>query len=212
MRASKTFDAGPDDPRAARRDAGPADDLSPTASCLPPRCAGGRCAGGGRAIARGARAARRSAPAVVGRPRRAASAAAASPLLARGFGPYTDFPSSPATWPPGSRPCIARRRPGAIAVAHGRRSRHGAVRCSLLGRAAAFLKLLVLLHPDMPVGDAMFHAHRFPTVVDGNLFFTSIAPGNYQFPYAPGLYVFGAAVCRSGDTRRGGHGAAADRS
>lgn len=29
--------------------------------------------------------------------------------------------------------------------------------------------------------------HR--TVVEGNLFFTSLAPGNYQFPYAPGLYV-----------------------
>ncbi len=42
------------------------------------------------------------------------------------------------------------------------------------------------------------------TVVDGNLFFTSIAPGNYQFPYAPGLYVaavpFASMVLRdSGD-------------
>jgi hypothetical protein len=69
---------------------------------------------------------------------------------------------------------------------------------------AGFVKLLALLHPDMPIGDALFHAHRFRTVVDGNLFFTSIAPGNYQFPYAPGLYVaavpFASMVLRdSGD-------------
>jgi hypothetical protein len=42
----------------------------------------------------------------------------------------------------------------------------------------------------MPVGDAMFHAHRFQGVLGGNLYFTSIAPGGYLFPYAPGLYVF----------------------
>jgi len=64
--------------------------------------------------------------------------------------------------------------------------------------AAAFsassllLKLLVLLHPDMPVGDAMFQAHRFQDVLSGHLFFTSTAPGGYLFPYAPGLYAFAA--------------------
>ena len=57
---------------------------------------------------------------------------------------------------------------------------------------ALFLKLLVLLHPDMPIGDAMFHAHRFQGVLGGNLYFTSIAPGSYSFPYPPGLYVFAA--------------------
>ena len=53
----------------------------------------------------------------------------------------------------------------------------------------------------MPIGDALFHAHRFRTVVEGNFYFTSIAPGNYQFPYAPGLYVaampFAAMVARA---------------
>ena len=48
----------------------------------------------------------------------------------------------------------------------------------------------MLLHPDMPVGDAMFHAHRFQGVLAGKLYFTSIAPGGYLFPYAPGFYVF----------------------
>ena len=64
-----------------------------------------------------------------------------------------------------------------------------------------FLKLLVLLHPNMPIGDAMFHAHRFQTVLAGNLYFTSIAPGGYAFPYPPGLYVFAAAF--AGLVRRG---------
>jgi hypothetical protein len=57
---------------------------------------------------------------------------------------------------------------------------------------ALFLKLLVVLHPDMPVGDAMFHAHRFQGVLAGHLYFTSIAPGNYTFPYPPGFYLFAA--------------------
>ena len=46
-----------------------------------------------------------------------------------------------------------------------------------------------VLHPNMLIGDALFHAHRFQDVLAGRWFFTSIAPGNYQFPYAPGLYV-----------------------
>jgi hypothetical protein len=54
---------------------------------------------------------------------------------------------------------------------------------------ACVLKLLVLMHPDMPIGDALFHAHRFQGVLAGNLYFTSTAPGGYAFPYAPGLYV-----------------------
>jgi hypothetical protein len=56
--------------------------------------------------------------------------------------------------------------------------------------SALLLKLAVLLHPDMPVGDAMFHAHRFESVLAGRYYFTSIAPGGYAFPYPPGLYVF----------------------
>jgi hypothetical protein len=68
--------------------------------------------------------------------------------------------------------------------------------------AAAFLlELLVLLHPDMPIGDALFHAHRFQDVLAGRYYFTSVAPGNYQFPYAPGLYVF--AMPFAGLVRRG---------
>jgi hypothetical protein len=55
-----------------------------------------------------------------------------------------------------------------------------------------YLKLLVLLHPALPVGDAMFHAHRLEWVLAGRYYFTSIAPGLYEFPYAIGLYLFAA--------------------
>ena len=67
--------------------------------------------------------------------------------------------------------------------------------------AAFLLELIVLLHPDMPIGDALFQAHRFQDVLAGRYYFTSIAPGNYQFPYAPGLYVF--AMPFKGLVRRG---------
>ena len=53
----------------------------------------------------------------------------------------------------------------------------------------------------MPIGDALFQAHRFQEVLAGRYYFTSIAPGNYQFPYAPGLYVVAALV--RGLVRRG---------
>lgn len=62
--------------------------------------------------------------------------------------------------------------------------------------AAAELELLVLFHPAMPIGDALFHTHRFMDVLGGHLLFTSIAPGNYQFPYPVGLYVAAAPLAR----------------
>lgn len=58
--------------------------------------------------------------------------------------------------------------------------------------AAVYLKLLVLVHPDMPVGDALFHAHRLQYVLAGRWFFTSVAPGEYDFPYPFALYLVAA--------------------
>jgi hypothetical protein len=111
-------------------------------------------------------------------------------LLSRGFGPYSDYPVA-AAWLAGwialavavIAVWVARRRTPASAPARFVIAFSG---------AALFLKLLVLLHPQMPVGDAMFHAHRFQGVLAGNLYFTSIAPGNYTFPYPPGFYLFAA--------------------
>lgn len=115
-------------------------------------------------------------------------------MLSRGFAPYTDYPMAAArvaawialgvalvsAWAcrGGARPLAATRFVVAFSA------------------AALFLKLLVLLHPQMPVGDAMFHAHRFQGVLAGNLYFTSIAPGNYTFPYPPGFYLFAAAFAQ----------------
>ena len=71
---------------------------------------------------------------------------------------------------------LGRRRPGASIVA-------------AITFAAVAIQLLLLSHPDMPLGDAIFQAHRYQDVLGGKYYFTSIAPGNYQFPYPIGLYV-----------------------
>lgn len=60
--------------------------------------------------------------------------------------------------------------------------------------AATYLKLLVLWHPGIDVRDALFQAHRFEWVLSGRYFFTSIAPGNYEFPYAIALYVLASPL------------------
>ncbi len=63
---------------------------------------------------------------------------------------------------------------------------------AIASAGALYLRLLVLLHPDMPVGDALFHAHRLEYVLEGRAFFTSVAPGSYTFPYPILLYVVAA--------------------
>lgn len=116
-------------------------------------------------------------------------------ILARGFAPYTDFPLDAAwlaMWVG-----LALALGGWLATAgRGTHLRNTARFAAAFTAAAVFLRLLVLLHPDMPIGDAMFHAHRFEGVLRGNLLFTSIAPGGYSFPYPPGLYVFAAPFAR----------------
>jgi hypothetical protein len=110
-------------------------------------------------------------------------------VVARGFGPFTDYPSVVirlAMW-------IAAAVIGFALLTEWRRRvpvRNTARFAAAFSACALFLKLLVLLHPNMGVGDTMFHAHRFQGVLAGNLYFTSIAPGGYAFPYPPGLYVF----------------------
>jgi hypothetical protein len=115
-------------------------------------------------------------------------AAGQGAIVSRGFAPYTDFAA------------LAARLAMSIGLAmvlpvlaaerlRGPTLRNTARFAVAFTGAALFLKLLVLLHPDMPVGDALFQAHRFQEVIRGNYYFTSIAPGNYLFPYAPGLYV-----------------------
>ena len=112
----------------------------------------------------------------------------AASILARDFGPFTDYPGTAirlGVWI-GLVLGVA-----AIAVQRGRRTplRNTARFAAAFSASALFLKLLVLLHPNMPVGDAMFHAHRFQGVLGGHLYFTSVAPGGYSFPYPPGLYL-----------------------
>jgi hypothetical protein len=84
----------------------------------------------------------------------------------------------------------------AIAAAVLPRSRAGAAVAVLITFTAAAVHGLVVLHIDMPIGDALFHAHRFQEVLGGRYFFTSIAPGDYQFPYPIGLYLAAAPFAR----------------
>jgi hypothetical protein len=62
-----------------------------------------------------------------------------------------------------------------------------------------FLKLLALLHPSQPMGDALFHAHRLERVRAGDFFFTQPLASGVQFPYAIGLYLFAAPWSRLTD-------------
>jgi hypothetical protein len=113
-------------------------------------------------------------------------------VMARGFGPFSAYPST----------VVHLSRWIAFALAalallteylRGRPLRNTARFAAIFSASALLLKLAVLLHPNMPVGDAMFHAHRFESVLAGRYYFTSIAPGGYSFPYPPGLYVFASA-------------------
>ena len=115
-------------------------------------------------------------------------AAGIASMLARGFAPYADLPAVAAR--AGITIAIALAAAAAsVRVRQGVPLRNTARFAMAFSACALLLELLVLLHPDMPIGDALFHAHRFQDVLAGRLYFTSVAPGNYLFPYAPGLYV-----------------------
>lgn len=59
-----------------------------------------------------------------------------------------------------------------------------------------YVKLLALMHPSMPVGDSVFHAHRFEWVLDGRYLFAQPLEGSVAFPYAIALYVVAAPFAR----------------
>jgi hypothetical protein len=197
IRSSDTFIPGPDDPRplGVMLDAVA---LKPSGVVLPPEPAFAAAATSGGALAASVALLGVTPGSAIGAA--VLLAAGQGAVLSRGFAPYTAYPD------------IVARLGVVIAVALAaimavirRRMAGGVVRntarfAAAFSAGALFLKLLVLLHPDMPIGDALFQAHRFQEVLRGNLHFTSIAPGNYLFPYAPGLYV--AAAPFAGFVRR----------
>ena len=185
MRVSETFTPGPQDPRTL----GVVLDrlaLRPTGIVLPPRRAFFGAATSAGLLGAGVALVGVTAPAAV--IAAVLIGAGTSALVARGFAPFGNFPLQ-ATWLAfwtalvlaGSARLIEWRRQETL--------RNTARFALAFSAFAAFIKLLVMLHPDLPIGDALFHAHRFRLVDSGTWVFTSIAPGNYQFPYAPGLYV-----------------------
>lgn len=188
MRSSSTFVPGPGDPRplGVMVDALA---LTPGGVALPPTETFVAAMIGGAALA--------GAIGLLGVTSGAALAgavlllAAQGAILAYGFAPYTSYPET------------ARRLALSIGAGlaigawltvrwRGHPLRNTARFAAAFTAAACFLELLVLFHPHMPLGDALFQAHRFQEALGGNLYFTSIAPGGYAFPYAPGLYVAAA--------------------
>jgi hypothetical protein len=56
--------------------------------------------------------------------------------------------------------------------------------------AGTVIKLAIVSHPQITVGDGVFQVHRAHMVRGGQYFFTSITPRPFfEFPYAVGLYV-----------------------
>jgi hypothetical protein len=109
-------------------------------------------------------------------------------LVQRGFGPFTDYPLAAghaAFWVG----ILTAALTAFVRAIRGQPFRNTAKFAVAFTASALLLRLLTLIHPDMPIGDALFQAHRFQEVLAGRFYFTSIAPGNYQFPYAPGLYL-----------------------
>jgi hypothetical protein len=126
--------------------------------------------------------------------------AAVGAVVAHGSGPYTDYPGAAARAAIWTAVAVVTLASAAAAIRGG--PFRNTARFAIVFSAAVFLaKLLILLHPDMPIGDALFQAHRFQDVVAGRWYFTSLAPGNYRFPYAPGLYL--TALPFAGLVRRG---------
>jgi hypothetical protein len=118
-------------------------------------------------------------------------AAGLAAVVARGGGPYTGLPDTAAALSAGLALVLVLVT-GGLRLRQGRPLRNTTKFVAAFSAAAAAIKLLILLHPDTPIGDALFQAHRFQEVLAGHVYFTSIAPGGYRFPYAPGLYVAAA--------------------
>ena len=78
----------------------------------------------------------------------------------------------------------------------GERLRNTARFAMMFTGSALYLKMLVLIHPDKWLIDAVFHAHRLEKVMAGSYLFTSIAPGGYTFPYPVALYVTALPLAR----------------
>jgi hypothetical protein len=185
VRTSATFVPGPADPRPL----GVMLDelrLSPSGVVVPPRTAFAGAAPAAAAMGAGIAALGVTAGSAI----LAALVVAGgiSSIIARGFAPYTEFPALAARTGIAVAFALAALAM-AVRLRMGAPLRNTARFVIAFSGCALLLELMVLLHPDMPIGDALFQAHRFQDVLAGKLYFTSVAPGNYLFPYAPGLYV-----------------------
>ena len=178
MRSSSTFVPGPTDTRTL----GVMLDsltLSPAGIVIPPRLALARVAVASATVG--------VAAALLGVTPAATVATAHSPqprisrrCVAHGFGPYTDYADvvvRTVAWT-----AVATIALAAIARWKRRDAFRNTAKFALSFTAAAFvLELLALFHPNMPIGDALFQAHRFQEVLAGHYYFTSLHPATIAF-------------------------------
>jgi hypothetical protein len=180
IHVSRTFVPGPSDPRAL----GVVLDrltLRPAGIVLAPGAAFAGAVVGGAALGAAVAALGVTAGSAVGAA--VLLTAGEASIVARGFGPYTTFAATAGTlavWLALALVVLA----GVLQYWRGQPLRNTARFAAALSFGALYLKLLVLLHPDMAIGDTLFHARRFQDVLAGRVYFTSIAPGLYVFAAA----------------------------
>lgn len=190
LRSSNTFRPGPSDPRELgvmvdRWACEPAPGHVP----LPPRQAVGTVTATGALFG--------AAFALIGLTPGGMAAAAAilaagqAVVIARGVAVFTPFLANAlwlAFW-------IALALAACVRVVESRsgdRFRNTARFAVAFSAGALYLKLLALFHPSKLLVDAVFHAHRFESVLRGGFYFTQPLPSGVRFPYAIGLYLFAA--------------------
>jgi hypothetical protein len=186
IRSSSTFVPGPSDPRAL----GVMLDwlsLTPDGAVLPPPAALGgaalssACMGAAIALL-GVTAGSAIGGAVL-------LSAGTAAIIARGFGPLTTFPATGSTLGAGIAIGLALFSL-ALQRLRGEPFRNTARFAAGFAASALFLKLLVLLHPDMPTGEALFHAHRLQDMMSGHLNVAPAGSGANPFEAAPAFYAF----------------------
>jgi hypothetical protein len=116
-------------------------------------------------------------------------------VLRLGFGPF-------APWTHNLAPLAAAIGIALLIIVASIETRRGeplrnTARFALMFTASAlYLKLMVLLHPDMWLANALFHAHRLSDVLGGHLLITSTTAGGSTVPYGIGLYLAAVPFAR----------------
>ncbi len=118
-------------------------------------------------------------------------ALAQAAAISRGLGPYEAYGGDLAYF----ALVVALLLAGGVWIAEratGRTFRNTARFAAAFSAAVLYLRLAALLHPAMPVGDALSHAHHLEWVLSGQWLFTTATALGIQVPQPIALYVLAA--------------------